>query len=118
MAWQCIAQAVNEVGGAAKVPKDVKKWSDLKLQSKNALSSHCTVHSASCKLLLHSHFIGHRCIGIINMRGSKLFHNVYYSWTNNVCVVRFFLLTIIKITTRNNRNNNNISSGGSSSSNY
>ncbi len=34
-----------------------------------------------------------------------------------MCVVRFVLLTIIKITTRNNRNNN-ISSGGSSISNY
>ncbi len=54
VAWQCVAQAVNEVGGGQQRSlKDVKKWSDLKLQSKNASSSHCTVHSASCKLLLH-----------------------------------------------------------------
>ncbi len=31
---QCIAQSVNEVGGQQSSLKDVKKWSDLKLQSK------------------------------------------------------------------------------------
>ncbi len=34
VAWQCVAQAVNEVGGQQRSLKDVKKWSDLKLQSK------------------------------------------------------------------------------------
>ncbi len=33
VAWQCVAQAVNEVGGAAKVPKRRKK-KKMKLQSK------------------------------------------------------------------------------------
>ncbi len=34
VAWQCIVQAVNEVGGAAKVPKRRKKKIIMKLQSK------------------------------------------------------------------------------------
>ncbi len=83
MAWQCIAQAVNEVGGAAKVPKRRKKnWSDLKLQSKKRVvfSLHGLQYlrsaNAAILLLANYYFIGHRCIGIINMRGSKLFHNV------------------------------------------
>ncbi len=86
MAWQCIAQAVNEVGGQQRSLKDVKKWSDLKLQSKNCVvfSLHGLQYlgSANAAILLLTnyyfigHFIGHRCIGIINMRGSKLFHNV------------------------------------------
>ncbi len=36
VAWQCIAQAVNEVGGAAKVPKRRKK-KNMKLQSKKRI---------------------------------------------------------------------------------
>ncbi len=42
VAWQCIAQAVNEVGGQQRSLKDVKKkkWN---YSPKNALSSHCTV---------------------------------------------------------------------------
>ncbi len=34
VAWQCVAQAVNGGGGQQRSLKDVKKWSDLKLQSK------------------------------------------------------------------------------------
>ncbi len=44
VAWQCIAQAVNEVGGQQRSLKDVKKKKKKKNYSpKNALSSHCTV---------------------------------------------------------------------------
>ncbi len=44
VAWQCVAQAVNEVGGQQRSLKDVKKmvWLEITVQ-KNALSSHCTV---------------------------------------------------------------------------
>ncbi len=80
MAWQCIAQAVNEVGGAAKVPKKIKLVQKTRclLIARFVISS----RSANAAILLLAnyyfigHFIGHRCIGIINMRGSKLFHNV------------------------------------------
>ncbi len=77
VAWQCVAQAVNEVGGAATVPKRRKK----KLQSKKrvvfSLHGLQYLRSANAAILLLAnyyfigHFIGHRCIGIINMRGSK-----------------------------------------------
>ncbi len=88
VAWQCIAQAVNEVGGGQQRSlKDVKKWSDLKLQSRKRVVFSLQRFARSSRranaaiLLLANyyfigHFIGHRCIGIINMRGSKLFHNV------------------------------------------
>ncbi len=39
VAWQCIAQAVNEVGGAAKVPKRRKKmvWLEITVQKTRCL---------------------------------------------------------------------------------
>ncbi len=80
VAWQCIAQAVNEVGGQQRSLKDIKKKLNYspKIFACVAISS----ISANAAILLLAnyyfigHFIGHRCIGIINMRGSKLFHNV------------------------------------------
>ncbi len=85
MAWQCIAQAVNEVAGQQRSLKDVKK-KKKKFQSKKrvvfSLHGLQYLRSANAAILLLAnyyfigHFIGHRCTGIINMRGSKLFHNV------------------------------------------
>ncbi len=85
MAWQCIAQAVNEVGRQQRSLKDVKKKNEITVQKTRCLLiARFAIFSRSANaaiLLLANyyfigHFIGHRCIGIINMRGSKLFHNV------------------------------------------
>ncbi len=87
MAWQCIAQAVNEVGGQQRSLKDVKKNknNEITVQKTRCLliaRFAISPRSANAAILLLAnyyfigHFIGHRCIGIINMRGSKLFHNV------------------------------------------
>ncbi len=86
VAWQCIAQAVNEVGGQQRSLKDVKKKkNEIAVQKTRCLLiARFAIFSRSANaaiLLLANyyfigHFIGHRCIGIINMRGSKLFHNV------------------------------------------
>ncbi len=72
-------------GGQQRSLKDVKK-KKMKLQSKKRVVFSLPVaifsRSANAAILLLAnyyfigHFIGHRCIGIINMRGSKLFHNV------------------------------------------
>ncbi len=71
-------------GGAAKVPKRRKKNEITVLKTRCLLIARFAISSRSANaaiLLLANyyfigHFIGHRCIGIINMRGSKLFHNV------------------------------------------
>ncbi len=85
VAWQYIAQAVNEVGGQQRSLKDVKKKNEITVQKTRCLLIARFVissRSANAAILLLAnyyfigHFIGHRCIGIINMRGSKLFHNV------------------------------------------
>ncbi len=72
--------------GAAKVPKRrKKKKNEITVQKTRCLLiARFAIFSRSANaaiLLLANyyfigHFIGHRCIGIINTRGSKLFHNV------------------------------------------
>ncbi len=64
VAWQCIAQAVNEVGGQQRSLKDVKKKNEITVQKTHclliarfAISSRSA--NAAILLLANYYFIGH-----------------------------------------------------------